>query len=409
MIKDRQVDELLADMKHCYNRPLFFTEYVEWASHQTCSPKIYHIASALQCLSWAIPQDHNLVQYYAGTLHNNLFTMIVGRSGDDMKSTSLGLSKRIIRELNGFISYHPASAEGLIEMLAEQPNQLFLYSEMGKFLSQSGSGYAETLKTTFTDLWDCEPQSRKRAGMETIKVDQPYVGIHSACSLPYLEKYTKPVDWNGGFLGRFLLFYGRSERTEPDPQPYQLERVHELCERLKKRKQKAIGKYCGLDMEAKRYWADWYNELQEKCQSSKIAGTRTRLPAIVRKLAFYFAFDAHRAQRNKFNITEDDLMFATRIGDMHLESVEAIASLLCDDEDQKLRRKIIRSIENLSHTAPDQWVSRQRMLRDLRMRWSKIKDWMNSLEMECTISVENKGRNDERYKITDPQSQQTGV
>ena len=62
----------------------FVNDYCTFAVRQTTAPLGYHLACALALLSVTTPQ--NFGTSYAGDLYGNLYTLLVGRSGDDQKS-----------------------------------------------------------------------------------------------------------------------------------------------------------------------------------------------------------------------------------------------------------------------------------------------------------------------------------
>ena len=156
--------------------------------------------------------------YPPSAMRPNLYTMLVGRSGDDQKSTALAIGKDLLREANPkLVGKTPVSDAALIEDLAETPKQGIFYGEFGTFLSLARQEYAMTLKPLFTELWDNEPVQRRRANNKTASVKDPRLTLGAAVSLPYLEAYTLAEDWSGGFMGRWLVLWGIRERTEPLP------------------------------------------------------------------------------------------------------------------------------------------------------------------------------------------------
>jgi hypothetical protein len=129
-------------------------EYVEHAYQQTTAPLGYHIGVGLSVLAVTCPL--NFGSRYAGSLRGNLYSLLVGRSGEDQKSTALDVGRRVLfAAAPTLIGDHPGSWEGLIDSLSRRPSQIIVYSEFGKFLSAAQKGYFEPLKATMTDLWDC--------------------------------------------------------------------------------------------------------------------------------------------------------------------------------------------------------------------------------------------------------------
>jgi hypothetical protein len=122
---------------------------------QTTAPAAYHVACGLALLASTVPVD--MKHRYAGVLHGNFYTLLIGRSGDDQKSSALYQARRLLRAVNDKLEGRPpGSWEGLIDSLAENNRQTLFYSEFGDFLSKANNpGYFAPMKTTLTDLWDC--------------------------------------------------------------------------------------------------------------------------------------------------------------------------------------------------------------------------------------------------------------
>lgn len=128
--------------------------YVVHAVKQTTAPVGYHIGVGLTLLAVTCPIAYGL--HYAGTLRANNFVLLVGRSGEDNKSSALHVGREILDAAAApLIGDFPGSPEGLIESLVNVPSQLIPISEFGKFLSSAQRGYFEPTKTLLADLWDC--------------------------------------------------------------------------------------------------------------------------------------------------------------------------------------------------------------------------------------------------------------
>ncbi len=132
----------------------FVRNYVIHAMKQTTAPLCYHLGVGLTILSTTCPVNYGM--WYAGALRANLFTLVVGRSGEDNKSSALNVGQRILFQSSpDLIGDYPGSAEGLIDSLGSKPVQVIPISEFGRFLSQAQGGYFEQIKTLLADLWDC--------------------------------------------------------------------------------------------------------------------------------------------------------------------------------------------------------------------------------------------------------------
>lgn len=128
--------------------------YVVHAIKQTTSPLIYHIGTGLTILAATCPLAYGM--NYAGMLRANNFCLLVGRSGEDNKSSALNVGREILdAAAASLIGEYPGSPEGLIESLAVTPSQMIPISEFGRFLAAAQGGYYEPMKTLLADAWDC--------------------------------------------------------------------------------------------------------------------------------------------------------------------------------------------------------------------------------------------------------------
>jgi hypothetical protein len=323
----------------------FLHSYVTYAERQTVAPLAYHLAVGLTILGTTCPLQFGTP--YAGMLHGNLFAMIVGRSGDDNKSSALGIGRSILFDAApNLIGDMPGSPEGLIDSLTRQPIQLLLYSEMGTILANSQKGYMEPIKAMMTDLYDCSPQQRAKANRQIVRVDNPRLSMLGACSVPYLERYTDAVDWTGGFLSRWLVMHAKKERVNPDPVGDTIGRA-ELVDALTRRGKANVAGWCtGLDEEAKAIWYEWYYALEARTDlPSMVSGVRSRVPAMARKIALLLGWDfgsAHSGEPWLIGVRE--LGPALMIAELHLQSILSLSEVISEHGDARLRRTILDAI-----------------------------------------------------------------
>ena len=318
-------------------------DYMNHAVQQTTAPAGYHLAVGLSLLAVTTPVSYG--HRYAGDLYGNLFTLLVGRSGEDQKSTALSVGLAVLRAANpDLIGRMPGSPEGLIDALADRPQQILRYSEFGSFLSraQRKGSYFEPMKALFTDLWDCTPQSRAKANGAGTNVPNPRLSIMAACSTPYLEKYTEPEDWSGGFMGRWAVIYARRERTNPDPagNPAAIPALSSAL--IARANTQQAGLCLGLDDDAKALWREWYFALEKRPVPATIAGAKTRAPTIARKAAMLYAWDfGEPFSGDPWHIGVHHLTWGIRFAELHLSSVLGIADKLAEHPDARLRRSIL--------------------------------------------------------------------
>jgi hypothetical protein len=285
--------------------------------------------------------------HYAGDLRANNFCLLVGRSGEDRKSSALSVGRRILdKAAPALVGDFPGSPEGLIDSLAETPSQMIPISEFGKFLSSAQRGYFEPTKTLLADLWDSDPIQRSKANRKVIRVDQPRLSIAAACSIPYLEKHTLAEDWTGGFMGRWMVLYGRRERTDPDPAGDRTDEAWLVSELQRRAMMKTAGWCQGLDPQASKLWDRWYRDVMQRQLPSNIIGIRARAPTMARKVALLYGWDYGPAQQGKpWFIGLDVLEPAIAFVELHIQSLVDLSEVIAEHPDARLRRSVIRAIE----------------------------------------------------------------
>jgi len=328
-------------------RDCFITRYMRWATPQTDAPIAYHLATALGLLATTAPTDLSVV--YAGPpMHANLFVLVAGRSGEDRKSTATAMGRGLlIRAAPALAGHEPGSAEGLIDALAAQPTQMISYSEFGSFLARAQEGsYFEAIKTRYNELFDAIPVQRVKASGKGVIVDKPRVSILAACATPYLEKYTEPVDWSGGFMGRWLVFYAHREKLLPFGAPADAALEASLIAELGARSTMSAGRCIGLDAGAEKLWTTWFSDVSNRPLPDYIVGARARVPTMAMRIALLLGWDYGGARSGgDWALTVDEIEPAIKIAELHLRSVTAIADVLCESRDMRDRRAVLNVVQ----------------------------------------------------------------
>lgn len=362
-------------------------DYMAFAIKQTTAPAGYHLANALALLSVTTPTSYGTS--YAGDLYGNIYVLLVGRSGDDQKSSALGIGKKILYAMQDqlgvpVIGKQPGSTEGLVDSLVVQPRQIIYYSEFGAFLSkaQKKGSYFEPMKTYYTDLWDCQPIDRLKANNVVISQPNPRLSLAAGVSLPFLEQHTEAHDWTGGFMGRWAVIYSRRERVNPYPKN-DWSAVPDLAARLLQRAQlEQAGPCMGLDIQAYSKWCDWFYELDKRPVPEIISGAKTRIPTIAMKAAMLFAWDfGDPLQNQPWYINENHLEWGMRFAELHMRSVIGLAKFLAEHADAQLRRSILEIIP------PGGFKSLSQLLRASKMKKRTVLEVLDGLVVDGTLRL----------------------
>lgn len=358
-------------------------DYVLFAAKQTTAPLCYHIGVGLSLLAVSCPIGYGI--RYATDIYPNVYVMIAGRSGEDQKSTAIRIGRDILfRAAPNAIGEHPASVENMIESLSKRATQMLIYEEGGSLLAGMQQGYREPLKPLFTLLADGDPVQHNRVSKkgqdDSVNVAAPRLSMLTGASLPFLERHTSAVDWTGGFLGRWLLFYGRRERTDPFPVP-KLEGRDALVEGLKVRSvQPAAGWCMGPDAQSMSIWHDWYHDVANRHMPDLISGSRTRVPALALRVALLLGWDYGPAPTQAhWHLPPEILVPAIRIAELHIKSVVGLADRLASHPDAVLRRKVLDAIPFNKPTTLGE------ILKATKRRSRLVNEVLNALVEEDTI------------------------
>lgn len=375
MITERDAEDVLPPAG-------FVRAFYHHGYRQTTAPAIYHLGVALTVLSATCPADYGM--HFAGELRPNLFTLLIGRSGEDQKSTAVNIGRDLLfHACAERVGDFPGSAEGLLDSLSRVPTQMIPISEFGKLLASAQRGYFEPIKTLLTDLWDAQATQRAKANNKIVRIDNPRLSVTGGCSIPYLEKHTLAEDWTGGFMGRWLVLYGYRERLDPDPVGDPTLRKP-LIDWLARRIDMKAGWCLGLDDEARVLWTDWFTDVMNRNLPSTIVGIRARAPTIARKIALLYGWDYGPASEGKqWLMSTRELDPAIRFVELHIKSLVSLSKVLAEHADARVRRTVIDTLRDSGGFA-----TLGEILLRTKMRKRPIAETLDALCEEGTVARE---------------------
>ena len=234
-------------------------------------------------------------------------------------------------------------------------------------------------------IGNCTKQTRVKAAQKgqkvIISVDNPRLSIAAACSIPYLEKHTLAEDWTGGFMGRWLVMYGRRTRVDPDPIGDRT-KFQWLSDELRMRATQPTAGYCmGLSPVAKQRWVDWYTDVSNRRLPDNIIGIRARAPTMCRKIALILAWDYGEARNSvPWQMDLDVLEPAIAICELHIKSLVHLSGMIAEHEDARVRRSILQVIEERGGVA-----TLGNILESMKRRKRPIQEMLDSLLEEGRI------------------------
>lgn len=359
-------------------------KYIAYSTKLSTTPMGYHVVTGLALLSATIP-DNGTVLGFGSSAPCTFFGLLVGRSGEDQKSTALKIGRKLVYEVDpNIIGDNPASYEGCIESLSEKNKQLIFYSEMGNFLASTKTGYGEAIKTCFTGLWDGDEQTRAKSG-QVIRCDKPRLNLLGACATKYLEQYTTDADWNGGFLGRFFIIHAQRERIDPLPCKREPKGRDWLIGTLQNKIKNGIGRCVGYDDEFEELYKEWHHKEFEKLELPKIiTGQKVRLTGHLFRLCTLMMWDTNtHATKGNYLLTANSLKHSLPILNLYLESLKSLAGTLSFDKETRLRNTLLGLIRTRGS------MSYSQLLKATKATQKSINEGLNWLIASQDIKKDN--------------------
>ena len=150
-----------ADYRFAHGWPSghFVARYIEHASGRTDAAHEYHEAAALALLASATPNVRTRLAAWPDGLATNLYFLLLGGTTSSRKSTSLGLARRIMRQVDSSaILAERMTPEAMIEQLAGRPRvgSLLVGDEFGEALAGilKADGYMAPMRELLLRLYD---------------------------------------------------------------------------------------------------------------------------------------------------------------------------------------------------------------------------------------------------------------
>lgn len=319
----------------------FIRDYLEYACRCTDAPPIYHVGCAATAVSVAVADTIDLVwepRHGKGSaIPLNLWTMIVGRSSLDRKSTSVNLVTDLINDaIPHKVAPISGSVEGLVEFLADQPCAIFIAPELAALLDQMEASYWKQGRTLLMDLYDGRSSyMRKLRGHEPVVIRDPRVCMLAASALTLLDQTTRATDWSGGFLARVLPIYAERNTWRP---------ARGSNDRKREDLSDALADIACLSRttvktteQARRMHARFSKQMDELAQRSPahMHGPICRLADHVQRVAAIYALT-----------TDSDLGYshmqqAIAFGRLCLGSIKAITDKVARDPMMRLRNRVL--------------------------------------------------------------------
>lgn len=364
-------------------------DYCTWA---TDAAPIYHVASMLTSMaSVCADQAQVIIDDTPYPLH--VWTMLVGRSSQDRKTTSAQLAiSRIQNAFDGRVLQIYGSPEAIINDLVANPCVTLFVPEGQAFFEQREAGYWRHARGLFMDLYDYKTKFERRLVRETITVHNPRVSILAATARPLLERYTRDTDWLGGFLARFLMISGEAMTFQPKRRsnPVAERRIEQLVHNVFHGDWGTMGCTSG----AAKVLDDFAYEIHSELESfpEGLHPSLSRLPDTARRIAglYEIARQADKPPSGKGRTVLVTSASAECARALCRASRDHALASLAETTISDPWKKTCQRVEGLIRRAGVAGLKRSVLMRKTRMRVRDFDEALRGLFEEHTIRVETR-------------------
>jgi len=358
----------------------FLRSYCMWAFEVCDAPLAYHVGTGLSLMAAVAPANLGL-PWAGGFMPANLWCMLVGPSGDRKTTAIARGTERLAVQCDARLGEDAGSKEAAYKALSERPQQLLVLPEFGDFLAATTDARTAPIRPFHMQAYDGYVTPKKYNTRQDIRIVNPRLSILAGIAPSLLAAWTRPVDFEGGYIGRYCIFFSERSRTTPIPGS-DPEYAGRLSEALYNMMQDTVGRCLGFTPEAAVTWAQWNERLMTDPAfklDERMAGAINRLPTSVLKAVLLYAFDSGVCREGRdWWITPELLQYAFVIGGMHALSLRTISERVSESKDMKDRKVVLDVVG-------EEWTTMAVVIRRARLLKRRAAEIVDSLIAEGAI------------------------
>jgi hypothetical protein len=265
-----------------------------------------------------------------------LFTLILGESADDRKSTAIAQTTKFFRETftDAFCTcYGTGSAEGLQQKMKRNNKLLLIYDEFRQFVSKCKIESSVLLPcvTTLFESNHYESQTKNHS----LVLDNAYLSLIAASTVQTYETMWSSAFIDIGFTNRLFLVTGSGKRRFAIPDQIPDNAILRLKQDVVDIARN-VSTIHRLEVEsaAKEHFEKWYLALEQSLHAKRLDGFALRLMPLLAINAGKTSIDKTTAEN------------ATALCDWQLEIRKAHDPLDCDNKLAEAEQKIRRALRS---------------------------------------------------------------
>lgn len=365
----------------------FISRYCQYAETQTAGNLGYSLGIALALTAAVAPSNLSL-DGPKGATSPNIYTLIVGPSGEGEKSLTIDVGEKVLMEVIPDIrGDDPTSDEALLKALQERSQQIWIYGELATFLSKTAGldTRGRGIRDAFMEAYDGKSKRRRYSKGPAVHAENPRPVFLGACTPRHLEDHTSWNDWEAGFVSRFLIFYGVKERKllYPARDDYTRSLRTYLCSWMRWSSETVAGESLGLDERAKRRWKTWDKEIEDRMRATRderLKGVISRARLMSVKSALLVAWGTGAGCLEPWVLHEDTLNVGIEIAMLALGSALELSENIAPTEQMREQRRVFNAIG-------EQWTAYGDVLREANLTKRKSAEYIETLMEQGVITM----------------------
>jgi hypothetical protein len=236
----------------------------------------------------------------------NVFALLVGSTGDSRKTTAYRFAIDLVRDVSERLNiklktlFGLSSVEGLAAAMLDgdstEPYRILgVEDEFRSLVAKGHQKAVSNLIPRLVELYNTLPRFEVNTRVDRIEVAHPFLSLLSSTTQSWFSESIADSDVSGGFLNRWVLFHGESDRVIPIPEPVDGPQWGRLVQDLAGTIERAKGRYL-LSDDATRIYSEFYILFRGRKGTDRVLEATARSHLHAMKFALVYAVLAGHAQ-----------------------------------------------------------------------------------------------------------------
>lgn len=365
----------------------FIRQYCQYAETQTAGNLGYSLGIALALVASVAPPNLSL-DGPKGETTPNIYVLVVGPSGESEKSLTVNVGVRIFNEVaKDLRGADPTSDEALLKSLHERNRQTWIYPDLAVFLSKTAGQdtRGQGIRAAFLEAYDGDAKSRQYSKGPKVFAENPRPVFLGACTPRHLEDHTSGLDWEGGFISRFLVFYGEKERrlSFRARDEYSQTLRNYLCGWMRWSSETLAGQNLGLSKRANERWRVWDREIEDKLRNTRderLRGVLSRARIMTMKCALLIAWSSGVGCLEPWTLSDEILYAGMETAALAQSSILSLSENIAPTEQMREQKRVFNAIG-------DYWTPYGDVLREANLTKRKSAEYVETLMEQGVVTM----------------------